>query len=82
MKAEPPKKPVKLTKAKIQGKAYLQSFGELTQFLAPPKPAEAAAPQAAEPLPASPPVATPAAPEKAEATESTPVSAAPEDNHS
>lgn len=82
VKAEPPKKPVKLTKAKIQGKAYLQSFGELTQFLAPPKPAEAAAPQAAEPLPASPPVATPAAPEKAEATESTPVSAAPEDNHS
>jgi hypothetical protein len=29
-----------LTKAKLQGRAYLQSFGELTQFLTVPKPAE------------------------------------------
>jgi transcriptional accessory protein Tex/SPT6 len=86
VKAEPPKKPAKLTKAKLQGKAYLQSFGELTQFLAPPKPAEPAAPPAAA-APATPappaaaaPVTPPPKPVDGEATDSPPVSAAPDDN--
>lgn len=60
-KKAPPPPPPKLTKAKIQGRAYLQSFGELKQFItvktedpapatsADPKPAAAEKPQATEP---------------------------------
>lgn len=43
VKSKKPAPPPKLTKAKLQGRAYLQSFGELTQFLTVPKPAEAPA---------------------------------------
>jgi transcriptional accessory protein Tex/SPT6 len=54
----PPPPPKKLTKAKLQGRAYLQSFGELTQFLTVPKepevkPAAPAAPPASAPAPAA-----------------------------
>lgn len=81
VKAEPPKKPVKLTKAKIQGKAYLQSFGELTQFLAPPKPPEPPKP-AAEAAPVPTPAVAPPKSVEADAADSPPLSAAPDDNHS
>lgn len=67
----PPPKPVpppKLTKAKLQGRAYLQSFGELSQFLTQPMPA--AAPPAATPTPPS--VDTPAAAEDRPSTKPVP----------
>ena len=52
VKPKDPPKAAKLTKAKLQGRAYLQSFGELTQFLTVPKPGD---PPAASPAPKAPP---------------------------
>lgn len=43
-KANPPPAPKKLSKAKLQGRAYLQSFGELKQFIVHNDPAEEASP--------------------------------------
>jgi uncharacterized protein len=63
VKSNKPPPPAKLTKAKIQGRAYLQSFGELTQFLTVAKPADAPPAAAAEPpvadAPGSPTESTP-----------------------
>ncbi len=58
----PPPKPVgpppKLSKAKLQGRAYLQSFGELTQFLV-QKPAAAPTAGSSEPPPVDAPAEAP-----------------------
>ena len=55
-KKAPPPPPPKLTKAKIQGRAYLQSFGELKQFITvkteDPAPATPAEPKPAAEAPA------------------------------
>jgi uncharacterized protein len=55
-KKAPPPPPPKLTKAKIQGRAYLQSFGELKQFITvkteDPAPATPAEPKPAADAPA------------------------------
>jgi uncharacterized protein len=67
VKSTKPPTPAKLTKAKLQGRAYLQSFGELTQFLTVAKPADVpppvevdkAAVEAAEPPVADAPASAP-----------------------
>jgi competence ComEA-like helix-hairpin-helix protein len=74
--AKPVEPPKKLSKAKLQGRAYLQSFGELTQFLAPPPkdpPPAAEKPAGAANQPSA---AGPAA-EQAPAVEKTPSADAP-----
>ncbi|MBL9090609.1 MAG: RNA-binding transcriptional accessory protein [Planctomycetaceae bacterium] len=66
-KKAPPPPPPKLTKAKVQGRAYLQSFGELKQFInvtAPESAAPQPAPQTTEPPTAQAP--TPITPAKTE----------------
>lgn len=61
-KKAPPPPPPKLTKAKIQGRAYLQSFGELKQFITV---------KTEDPAPATPVESKPAATENPAATEAT-----------
>ena len=58
MKSNKPPPPPKLTKAKLQGRAYLQSFGELTQFLTVAKPDEPQ-PATTTPTPEAPPEVEP-----------------------
>ncbi|MBA4016449.1 MAG: hypothetical protein C0483_04605 [Pirellula sp.] len=66
-KKAPPPPPPKLTKAKIQGRAYLQSFGELKQFIT----VKTEDPAPANPAATSPAETKPAATEKPQATEPT-----------
>lgn len=73
VKPTKPPPPPKLTKAKLQGRAYLQSFGELTQFLTVAKPAEPTVPET------PPPVEEQAQTPVADAPGSVPESAPPED---